>query len=89
MLNAVNRVCLLSLMNPHIMLVEYGMYSCLFIFIILEKSRMGTRLPEIRADRLVINESVVPVEWSLHLFCSSLTLTYPLEGQLGTKTYKT
>jgi hypothetical protein len=67
MLNAVNRVCLLSLMNPHIMLVEYEMYSRLFIFNTLEKSRMGTRLPEIGADRLVINQSVIPVEWSLHL----------------------
>jgi hypothetical protein len=28
---------------------------------------MGTRLPEIGADRLVINQSVVPVEWSLNL----------------------
>jgi hypothetical protein len=43
------------------------MYSRLFIFNILEKSRMGTRFPEIGADRLVINQSVVPVEWSLHL----------------------
>jgi hypothetical protein len=67
MLNAVNRVCLLSLMNPHVMLVEYEMYSCLFIFNTLEKSRMGTRFLEIGADRLVINQSVVPVEWSLHL----------------------
>jgi hypothetical protein len=67
MLNAVNRVCLLSLMNPHVMLVEYEMYSRLFIFNILKKSRMGTRLPEIGTDRLVINQSVVPVEWSLHL----------------------
>jgi hypothetical protein len=67
MLNAVNRVCLLSLMNPHVMLVEYEMYSRLFIFNILEKSRMGTRFPKIGADRLVINQSVVPVEWSLHL----------------------
>jgi hypothetical protein len=32
MLNAVNRVYLLSLMNPHVMLVEYEMYSRLFIF---------------------------------------------------------
>jgi hypothetical protein len=54
-------------MNPHVMLVEYEMYSRLFIFNILEKSWMGTRLPEIRADRLMINQSVVPVEWSLHL----------------------
>jgi hypothetical protein len=67
MLNAVNHVCLLSLMNPHVMLVEYEMYSRLFIFNTLEKSRMGTRLPEIGADRLMINQSVVPVEWSLHL----------------------
>jgi hypothetical protein len=67
MLNAVNRVCLLSLMNPHVMLVEYEMYSRLFIFNILEKSRMGTRFLKIGADRLVINQSVVPVEWSLHL----------------------
>jgi hypothetical protein len=67
MLNAVNRVCLLSLMNPHVMLVEYEMYSRLFIFNTLEKSRMGTRFPEIGADKLVINQSVVPVEWSLHL----------------------
>jgi hypothetical protein len=28
---------------------------------------MGTRLPEIGAVRLVINQSVVPVEWSFHL----------------------
>jgi hypothetical protein len=67
MLNAVNRLCLLSLMNPHVMLVEYEMYSRLFIFNILVKSRMGTRFLEIGADRLVINQSVVPVEWSLHL----------------------
>jgi hypothetical protein len=67
MLNAVNRVCLLSLMNPHVMLVEYEIYSRLFIFNTLEKFRMGTRLPEIGAHRLVINQSVVPVEWSLHL----------------------
>jgi hypothetical protein len=32
MLNAVNCVYLLSLMNPHVMLVEYEMYSRLFIF---------------------------------------------------------
>jgi hypothetical protein len=32
MLNAVNRVYLLSFVNPHVMLVEYEMYSCLFIF---------------------------------------------------------
>jgi hypothetical protein len=67
MLNAVNSVCLLSLMNLHVMLVEYEMYSRLFIFNILEKSRMDTRLPEMRADRLMINQSVVPMEWSLHL----------------------
>jgi hypothetical protein len=68
MLNAVNRVYLLSLMNPHVMLVEYEMYSRLFIFFnTLEKSRMGTRLPKIGGVRLVINQSVVPVEWSLHL----------------------
>jgi hypothetical protein len=55
-------------MNPPVMLVEYEMYSRLFIFNTLEKkSRMGTRLPEIGADRLVINQSVVLVEWSLHL----------------------
>jgi hypothetical protein len=47
-------------MIPHVMLVEYEMYT-------LEKSRMGTILPEIGADRLVINQSVVPAEWSLHL----------------------
>jgi hypothetical protein len=28
---------------------------------------MGTRLPEIRAVRLVINQLVVFMEWSLHL----------------------
>jgi hypothetical protein len=67
MLNVVNHVCLLSLMNPHVMLVEYEMYSRLFIFNTLEKSRMGTRLLEIGAVRLMINQSVVPVEWSLHL----------------------
>jgi hypothetical protein len=49
------------------MFVEYEMYSRLFIFNTLEKSSMGTRLPKIGADRLVINQSVVPVEWSLHL----------------------
>jgi hypothetical protein len=32
MLNAVNRVYLLSLINSHVMLVEYEMYSHLFIF---------------------------------------------------------
>jgi hypothetical protein len=62
MLNAVNRVCLLSLMNSYVMLVEYEMYSRLFIFNTLEKSQMGTRLLEIGADRLVINQSIVPVE---------------------------
>jgi hypothetical protein len=54
-------------MNLHVMLVEYEIYSRLFIFNTLEKSRMGTRLPEIGAHKLVINQSVVPVEWSLHL----------------------
>jgi hypothetical protein len=67
MLNAINRVCLFSLMNPHVKLVEYEMYSHLFIFNTLKKSRMGTRFPEIGADRLVINQSIAPVEWSLHL----------------------
>jgi hypothetical protein len=67
MLNIVNRVSFLSLMNPHVMLVEYKMYLRLFIFNTLKKSRMGTRLPEIGADRLVINQSVVPMEWSLPL----------------------
>jgi hypothetical protein len=67
MLNAVNCVCLLSLMNLHVMLVEYEMYSRLFIFNTLEKSWIGTRLPEIGADRLVINQSVVPVDWSFYL----------------------
>jgi hypothetical protein len=28
---------------------------------------MGTRFLKIGADRLVINQSVVPVEWSLYL----------------------
>jgi hypothetical protein len=28
---------------------------------------MGTSLPEIGGARLVINQSVVPVEWNLHL----------------------
>jgi hypothetical protein len=78
MLNAVNRICLLSLMNPHVMLVEYEMYSRLFIFNTLEKSRMGTRLPEIGADRLVINQSVVPVEWSLHLKTRVVFLLFAL-----------
>jgi hypothetical protein len=41
-------------------------HACLF-FNTLEKSRMGTGLPEIGGVRLVINQSVVPVEWSLHL----------------------
>jgi hypothetical protein len=77
MLNAVNHVCLLSLMNPHVMLVEYEMYSCLFIFNTLEKSQMGTILPEIGADMLVINQSVVPVEWSLHL---KTRVVFPLFG---------
>jgi hypothetical protein len=49
------------------MLVEYEMYSRLFTFNTLEKSWMGTRLLEIGVDRLVINQSVIPVEWSLHL----------------------
>jgi hypothetical protein len=34
MLNAINRVYLLSIMNPQFMLVEYEMYSRLFIFFI-------------------------------------------------------
>jgi hypothetical protein len=38
MLNAVNCVCLLSLMNPHVMLVEYEMYSRLFIFQYFKKN---------------------------------------------------
>jgi hypothetical protein len=38
MLNAVNHVYLLSLMNPHVMLVEYEMYSRLFIFYFLDKN---------------------------------------------------
>jgi hypothetical protein len=65
-------------MNPHVMLVEYEMYSRLFIFNILEKSRMGTRLLEIGADRLVINQSVVPVKWSLHLKTEVVFLLFDL-----------
>jgi hypothetical protein len=38
MLIAVNRVYLLSLMNPHVILVEYEMYSRLFIFYFLDKN---------------------------------------------------
>jgi hypothetical protein len=38
MLNAVNHVCLSSLMDPHVMLVEYEMYSRLFIFLFLDKN---------------------------------------------------
>jgi hypothetical protein len=78
MLNAINRVCLLSLMNPHVMLVEYEMYSRLFIFNTLEKSRMGTRFLEIGADRLVINQSVVPMEWSLHLKTGVVFLSFAI-----------
>jgi hypothetical protein len=37
-LSAVNRVYLLSLMNPHVMLVEYEMYSHSFIFLFLDKN---------------------------------------------------
>jgi hypothetical protein len=66
MLNAVNRVCLLSLMNPHVMRSTKCTHACLF-FITLEKSQMGTRLPEIGVVRLVINQSVIPVECSFHL----------------------
>jgi hypothetical protein len=38
MLTVVNRVYLLNLMNPHVMLVEYEMYSRLFIFLFLDKN---------------------------------------------------
>jgi hypothetical protein len=67
MLNIVNHVYFLSRMNPHVMLMEYKIYSRLFIFFIGQKSRMGTSLLEIGVVRLVINQSVVPVEWSLRL----------------------
>jgi hypothetical protein len=38
MLNVVNHVCLLSLMNLHVMLVECEIYSRLFIFYFLDKN---------------------------------------------------
>ena len=37
------------------------------LFKSLEKSRMGTRLLEFGGIRLVINQSIVPMDWSLHL----------------------
>jgi hypothetical protein len=43
MLNVVNHVYLLSLMNPHVMLVEYEMYSRL-IFNTLEKIPNGYQI---------------------------------------------
>jgi hypothetical protein len=39
MLNAVNHVYLLSLMNSHVMLVEYKIYSRLFIFLLDKNPR--------------------------------------------------
>jgi hypothetical protein len=54
-------------MNPHVILVEYEMYSCLFIFQYFGKIPDGYQIAEIGAVRLVINQSVVPVEQSLHL----------------------
>ena len=36
---------------------------------------MGTRMLEFGGVRLVINQSVVPVEWSLHL---KIGVVYPL-----------
>jgi hypothetical protein len=42
MLNTVNYIYLLSLMNPHVMLVEYEMYSCLFIFLLDKNPRWVT-----------------------------------------------
>jgi hypothetical protein len=36
---------------------------------------MGTSLPEIGGVRLVINQSVVPVEWSLYL---KIGVAFPL-----------
>ena len=47
----------------------------LYFFNTLEKSRLGTRLLEFREIRLVINQSVIPVEWSLH---SKIGVVYPL-----------
>jgi hypothetical protein len=44
MLNAVNHVYILSLMNPHVMLVEYEMYSRLFIFQYFEKIPDGYQI---------------------------------------------
>jgi hypothetical protein len=38
MLTAVNLVYLLSLVKPHVMLVEYEMYSRVFIFLFLDKN---------------------------------------------------
>ena len=49
-------------MNPMSYLLSMTCtYDC-FIFITLEKSRMGTRMLEFEGIRLVINQSVVPVE---------------------------
>ena len=49
-------------MNPMLyLLIMTCTYAC-FTFKSLEKSRMGTRLPEFEEVRLVIKQSIVPVE---------------------------
>ena len=51
--------------EPHVTLVEYDTYLRLFIFIIWIKIPDGYQI-ESGEVRLVINQSVVPVDWSLH-----------------------
>ena len=49
--------------EPHVIFVEYDMYLRLFYFLNLwKKSQMDTRLLEFGEIRLVINQSVVPVD---------------------------
>ena len=56
-------VSLLSLMNPMLYLLSTTCtYACFIFFNTLEKSWMGTRLLKFRGIRLVITQSVVPVE---------------------------
>ena len=49
--------------EPHVIFVEYDMYLRLLYFLNLwKKFQMGARLLEFGGIRLVINQSVVPVE---------------------------
>jgi hypothetical protein len=43
---------------------------------------MGTSLPEIGGVRLVINQSVVPVEWSLHLKTEVVFPLFTIKGYI-------